>query len=90
MKLGYYIGLGGTCTFKNAQKNIGKIMENLPLEKIVVETDSPYLSPEPFRGTRNDSIKVKKVAHKIAELKNVPVEKVAKITYENGIKLFKM
>lgn len=90
MKLGYYIGLGGTCTFKNAQKNIGEIIENLPLEKIVVETDSPYLSPEPFRGTRNDSIKVKKVIEKIAELKNVPVEQVAKITYENGIKLFKM
>jgi len=90
LKLGYYIGVGGTCTFKNAQKNINEIMEILPLEKIVIETDAPYLSPEPFRGARNDSIKVKKVAEKIAELKNVSVEEVARVTYENGMKLFRM
>ena len=62
----------------------------VPNDKILIETDSPYLSPEPFRGKRNDPTNVKFVAKKIAEVKNMELEDVAKITYENAIKVYKI
>ena len=62
----------------------------VPNDKILIETDSPYLSPEPFRGKRNDPTNVKFVAKKIAEAKNMELEDVAKITYENAIKVYKI
>ena len=60
----------------------------MPLDRILIETDSPYLSPEPLRGTRNDSRNVKYIAQKIAEVKGISTEEVARITYENAKKIF--
>lgn len=87
LKLGFYISFAGPVTFKNS-KNANHIIEYVPMEKILIETDSPYLSPEPLRGRRNDSRNVKYIAQKIAEVKNIPVEEVARITYENAKRLF--
>lgn len=87
LKLGFYISFAGPITFKNS-KNAKEIVEMVPIDKILVETDSPYLAPEPVRGTRNNSINVQYVAYKIAELKNMPVEEVARITYENAMRIF--
>ncbi len=89
LKLGYYISFAGPITFKNS-KNAEEIVSMVPIDKILIETDSPYLAPEPKRGTRNDSRNVKLVAQKIAEFKNIPLEEVAKITYENAIKIFEI
>lgn len=88
LKLGFYISFSGNITFKNA-KSARAVLE-VPNEKILIETDCPYLTPEPFRGRRNDSKKVKLVAEKIAEIKNMSLEEVAKITYENANKIFKI
>lgn len=85
--LGFYIGVGGVVTFKNAKKLV-EVVENVPLEKILIETDAPYLTPEPFRGTRNDSTKLKYVVEKIANIKNITPEEVEKITLNNGLNLF--
>ena len=87
LEAGLYIAFGGTCTFKNS-KNAPKIIEQVPLDKILIETDSPYLAPEPIRGTRNDSSNLKYVVEKIAEIKNINAEQIAKITYKNAEKLF--
>ena len=87
LKLGFYISFAGIITFKNA-KNVEEVVNMVPLDKILIETDSPYLAPEPNRGTRNDSRNVKYIAEKIAKIKNIPVEEVSQITYENAIKLF--
>jgi len=88
LKLDFYISFAGPVTFKNS-KNENEIIEMVPLEKILIETDSPYLSPEPLRGKRNDSRNVKHVAQKIAEVKGVSIEEIAKSTYENTKKVFK-
>lgn len=87
LKLGFYISFAGPVTFKNS-KNAKEIVEMVPLDKILIETDSPYLAPEPVRGTRNNSMNVQYIAYKIAEFKNIPVEKVAKTTYENAMRVF--
>ena len=87
VKLGYYISLSGVITFKNA-KNVEEILNLIPEDKLLIETDSPYLSPEPLRGTRNNSINVKYVAEKIAKVKNKSVEEIAKITSENAKNIF--
>ena len=84
LKLGFYISFAGPITFKNS-KNANEIIEMVPNEKMLIETDSPYLSPEPLRGKRNDSRNVKYVAQKIAEVKKMPLEEIAKITYENAM-----
>jgi TatD DNase family protein len=83
----FFLSFGGTITFKNAQK-IREILEYLPLERILVETDAPYLTPEPYRGKRNDSSYVGLVAKKIAEIKSLDFEEVCQQTTENGMKLF--
>lgn len=89
LKLGYYISFAGPITFKNS-KNAAEIIEMVPLDRILIETDSPYLSPEPNRGKRNDSRNVKYMAQKIAEVKQLPIEEIAKITYENANRIFKI
>lgn len=88
LKLGYYISFTGVITFKNAKPE--DAVSIVPLNRILIETDSPYMSPEPLRGTRNNSINVKLVAKKIAEIKKVSLEDVAKVTYENANKIFKI
>lgn len=87
LKLGFYISFAGPVTFKNS-KNAEEIINMVPNERILIETDSPYLSPEPLRGRRNDSRNVKYIAQKIAETKGLTLETVAKITYENANRIF--
>lgn len=83
----FYIGVGGTITFKN--NKIGQDMvKNTPLEKLVIETDSPYLTPIPFRGKLNNPIYVEYVVNKIAEIKEIDVEIVKKVTTENAKKVY--
>lgn len=89
LELGFYISFAGPITFKNS-KNAEEIVNLVPIEKMLIETDSPYLAPEPKRGTRNDSRNVKYVASKIAEYKNIDLEYVAEATYKNAIKIFKI
>ncbi len=86
---GLYIGFGGTSTFKNS-KNAKEIVNMVPDDRILIETDSPYLSPEPKRGTRNDSSNLQYIVEKLAEYKNMEPERMAKLTYENAKKLFKI
>ena len=88
LKLGFYISFAGPITFKNS-KNAEEIVNMVPLDRILIETDSPYLAPEPKRGTRNDSRNVKYIAEKIAEFKQIELEKVAFETYNNALKIFK-
>ena len=89
LKLGFYISFAGPVTFKNS-KNANEIIEMVPNEKMLIETDSPYLSPEPLRGKRNDPRNVKYIAKKIAEVKNITIEEVADITYENAMKILNL
>lgn len=87
VKLGYYLGIGGTVTFKNARKT-KEVVEEIDLEWIVTETDSPWLAPTPHRGERNDSSYLRYVIEEIAKLKNGDVEKVAEILYDNALKVY--
>lgn len=87
IKLGYLIGVGGVVTFKNA-KNIINVIENIDLEYILLETDSPYLTPEPYRKYKNDSSYIPVIAKKIAEIKDVSLEVVEKTTNNNAEDLF--
>lgn len=87
LRLGFYISFAGPVTFKNS-KNADEIIHMVPSEKMLIETDSPYLSPEPLRGRRNDSRNVKYIAQKIAEIKGIEVEEIARITYQNAEKIF--
>ena len=87
LKLGFHISLSGVITFKNA-KNANEIIQMIPEDRLLIETDSPYLSPEPVRGRRNNCMNVKYVASKIAEVKGVTLEEIADITYKNALKLF--
>lgn len=89
LKLGYYISFAGPITFKNS-KNAEEIVKLIPEDKILIETDSPYLAPEPVRGTRNDSRNVKYIAEKIAKFKDMPVKQIEKITYENAMRIFEI
>ena len=89
LEAGLYIAFGGTCTFKNA-KNADAIINMVPDDKILIETDSPYLAPDPLRGTRNDSRNLKYVINKIASVRNLSPDDVAKLTYTNAEKLFKI
>lgn len=88
LKLGFYISFSGNVTFKNA-KSAGCI-ELVPMDRILIETDSPYLTPEPYRGKTNTSINVKLVAKKIAEVKGITIEEVAKATRENAKTIFEI
>lgn len=87
VKMGYYIGVGGVVTFKNAKK-LKETVEQIPLERILLETDCPYMAPEPHRGKRNESSYIPYVIEKIAELKHVTAEEVEHVTWENAMTLF--
>lgn len=89
LKLDFYISFSGVVTFKNS-KNADEIINMVPNDKILIETDSPYLSPEPMRGKRNTPINVKYVANKIAQVKQIQLDEVASFTYNNAKKLFKI
>ena len=87
LKRGWYLGFDGPVTYKNARRAL-EVLEICPLDRLLLETDSPYLSPVPMRGKRNDSGNLKYVAEKIGELKGLSGEEVARITMENGKRLF--
>lgn len=87
LKLGFYISFAGPITFKNS-KNSDEMINLVPNDRILIETDSPYLAPEPFRGTRNTPINVRYVAEKIASSKQISIEEVQKITEENAKRVF--
>ena len=89
VKMGYFIGVGGVVTFKNAKK-LKETVQEIPLESIVLETDCPYLAPEPFRGKRNCSLYISYVAEKIAELKGISAEEVIRQTEENAKQLYQI
>ena len=89
VKKGVYLGIGGVVTFKNAKKLVDVVKE-IPLEYLLLETDSPYLSPEPYRGKQNIPQNVIVVAKKIAEIKNISIEEVLKVTTENAKRIFKL
>lgn len=89
LNMGYYIGVGGVVTFNNA-KNIKEVVAYAPMDRIVIETDCPYLSPVPYRGKRNSSLYLPYVVEKIAEIKGITPEEVREITWKNGVKMYRM
>ena len=86
---GWYIGFTGVLTFKNARKAV-EVASSIPLDRIVLETDCPYMAPEPFRGKRNDPGKLYRMAEKLAEIRGLTVEEIHAITVENGKKLYRI
>ena len=86
IKMGYKLGIGGVVTFKNS--NLYKVVESVGLENIILETDSPYLTPEPFRGEKNSSKYIPYIAQRISEILGCDLEEVAKKTSENACSLF--
>ena len=86
---GWYIGFTGVLTFKNARKAV-EVAASIPLDRIVLETDCPYMAPEPFRGKRNDPGKIYRMAEKLAEIRGLSVEEIHAITVENGKKLYRI
>ena len=86
IKMGYKLGIGGVVTFKNS--NLYKVVESVGLENIILETDSPYLTPEPFRGKKNSSKYIPYIAQRISEILGCDLEEVAKKTSENACSLF--
>lgn len=86
---GWYIGFTGVLTFKNARKAV-EVAQSIPMERIVLETDCPYMSPEPYRGKRNDPGRLCFMAQKLAQLRNLPLETVEQITTENGKRLYRI
>ncbi len=87
LKMGYYFGIGGVITFSNAKK-LAEAVAEIPLDRILLETDCPYLAPTPHRGDRNSSLYIPLIAEKIAAIKGVPYHKVLDQTYKNARKLF--
>ncbi len=89
LNMGFYIGIGGVLTFKNARK-LKEVAEYVPMDRIVLETDSPYLAPVPNRGKRNSSLNLPHVAQALAEIKGLSREEVEQITWENACRLYRM
>ena len=89
VKMGFYIGVGGVVTFKNARR-LRETVEAVPLASIVLETDCPYLAPEPYRGQRNNSFYIKYTAEEIARIKGVAAEEVICRTEENARRLYRL
>lgn len=87
IRMGFYLGVGGVVTFKNGRK-LKEVVEQIPLDMILLETDAPYLAPEPYRGKRNSSIYLSYVAEEIARIKGITKEEVIRVTRENARKLF--
>ncbi len=86
INMGFYIGIGGVVTFKNSK--LDKVVKEIPLESIVLETDSPYLAPTPYRGKRNESSYIPLIAKKISEIHKLPIEQIEEQTTKNAIRLF--
>ena len=89
LALGWYLGFDGPVTYKNARKTV-EVAEMVPLDRILIETDSPYMSPVPMRGKRNDSRNVCYIAEKLAQIKGMTTEEMARLTMENGKRLFNL
>jgi len=89
VEMGFYLGIGGMVTFTNAKKTAAVVAE-IPLEHLLIETDCPYLAPVPVRGQRNDSRNLCYIAEKIAQIKGISSEEVARVTAENARKLFRL
>ena len=89
VNMGWYIGFTGVLTFKNARKAV-EVASSIPLDRIVLETDCPYMAPEPFRGKRNDPGKLYRMAERLAEIRGLTVEEIHNITLENGKKLYRI
>lgn len=89
LEMGYYIGIGGVVTFKNSKK-LKEVVKQIPIDRIVLETDCPYLAPEPNRGKRNSSLNLKYVAAAIGEIKELSEEQVIDITFENAKRVYKL
>ena len=89
VRLGMYIGMGGVITFKNARRSI-EVIETIPLEALVLETDCPYLAPVPFRGKRNDSSLISYVAERIAQIKGISAGEVLDITMNNAAEVYRI
>lgn len=87
VKMGFYIGVGGVVTFKNGKK-LKEVVEAVPVERILLETDSPYLAPEPNRGKRNSSLNIPYIAQKIAEIKGMTYEEVVTMTEKNARRMY--
>ena len=87
VKMGFYIGVGGVVTFKNGKK-LKEVVEAVPIERILLETDSPYLAPEPNRGKRNSSLNIPYIAQKIAEIKGMTYEDVVTVTEKNARQMY--
>ncbi len=87
LRRGWYLGFDGPVTYKNARKAL-EVLAITPLERILIETDSPYMSPAPMRGKRNDSSNLVYIINKIAEIKGLPAGEIERITFENGKRLF--
>ena len=87
--MGFYLGIGGMITFANAKK-VAATVEKMPLERLLIETDCPYLAPVPMRGKRNDSGNLRYIAERIAQIKGVTPEEVARVTTENAKRLFQI
>ena len=89
IKYGFSISVGGVVTFKNAKKII-EVVQEVPIDRLFLETDCPYLAPEPFRGKRNDSSMILYIAQKVAEIKGMPVEELCDKIYDNCMRMFKI
>ena len=89
LKLGAYVSIAGPVTFKNARLLV-EVAKLVPDDKLLIETDAPYLTPEPFRGKRNESAYVVRTAQKIADLREISLEKLAEITTENAKKFYRI
>jgi len=86
---GFYFGIGGVITFKNAKKLV-EVYPKIPIERLLVETDGPYLTPHPYRGTRNEPAYCSLILDKMSELSNMPKEKLENIVYQNSLRLFNL
>ena len=89
LEMGFYIGVGGVLTFKNGRK-LKEVVEEMPLDRIVLETDCPYLAPVPFRGKRNSSLNLPYVVEEMAQIKGLEKEEIERITWENACRLYRM
>ena len=89
IEMGFYISIPGSITFKNAE-GLREVVKKIPLESLLVETDAPFLTPEPFRGKRNEPSYVRYTAQKVAEIKNVSFERVAEVTAENALRVYRL
>lgn len=89
LDLGYYIGVGGVITYKNARKLV-EVVEYMPMERLLLETDCPYLCPVPFRGKRNDSRMLKYVISRVSEIKKISEEEVIRVSADNACKMYRL